>query len=190
MSMDVIGTSTSTRAMGGAGGAGAPNPPKSVTKSDLESLRDKIAKGGGETKDLDTLIKNFDDTAGEGGSMTAAQFKTYAEKNGVKLPSRPPAGGAPPSGAKPAGVAASGKAGGGGSAQGAKKSSSDSDKDVSDMTASELQQAAARGDLDAVLELAKRARASKAEKEGTASTGTGASTDDDSSADTEIDTYI
>lgn len=55
---------------------------RQVTKADLEGIRARLtASGGRAPRVLDRLIERFDDAAGAGQSMTAAQFKSFAAEN-------------------------------------------------------------------------------------------------------------
>ena len=126
-----------------------PKPPAEITKSGLESMRDRITKGGGTVPaGLDTLIEKFDAAAGSGGKMTFEQFKSFAKENGVTIaePAKSGAsGGKPPAG----GGGRAGAAGGGG----ASTSSSD---DVTSLTDAELKALVDKGDSKAIRELQKR----------------------------------
>jgi hypothetical protein len=126
-----------------------PKPPAEITKSGLESMRDRITKGGGTVPaGLDTLIEKFDAAAGSGGKMTFEQFKSFAKENGVTIaePAKSGAsGGKPPAG----GGGRAGAAGGGGA-------STLSSDDVTSLTDAELKALVDKGDLKAIRELQKR----------------------------------
>ena len=136
-----------------------PKPPAEITKSGLESMRDRITKGGGTVPaGLDTLIEKFDAAAGSGGKMTLEQFKSFAKENGVTIPEpakRGASGGKPPAG----GGGRAGAAGGGG----ASTSSSD---DVTSLTDAELKALVDKGDSKAVRELQKREKSKMPAKDG------------------------
>ena len=126
-----------------------PKPPAEITKSGLESMRDRITKGGGTVPaGLDTLIEKFDAAAGSGGKMTFEQFKSFAKENGVTIaePAKSGAsGGKPPAG----GGGRAGAAGGGGA-------STLSSDDVTSLTDAELKALVDKGDSKAIRELQKR----------------------------------
>jgi len=135
-----------------------PKPPAEITKSGLESMRDRITKDGGTVPaGLDTLIEKFDAAAGSSGKMTFEQFKSFAKENGVTI-AEPPrrgaaGGGKPPSGG---GTRAGAAAGGGAAAGTSSTSSSSSSDDVTSLTDAQLKALADKGDEKAVRELAKR----------------------------------
>jgi len=133
-----------------------PAPPKDITRSGLEEMRDRIRQSGGEVPDgLDTLIENFDEAAGSSGKMTFEQFKAFAAENGVTLPDPPKgAGGGPPRSEQ----AASGQKVDSGSGS-TSVSTSSADDDVSSLSDAALMIRAARGDAEAIQELQKRQEA-------------------------------
>jgi hypothetical protein len=165
MSVSGIGSASSAmvmdRTQAGAGG----DKPRSITKTDLVAMRDRAAQSGEQAPPgIDKLVDNFDKAAGEGGKMTADQFRSYASDNGVTLPSPPKggdkaggAGGKPPAGGPPPG-GGGGAVGAHAGASGAATSSS-STKDVSTESDADLAAEAAKGDLAAIREIARRAAA-------------------------------
>ena len=161
--------------------ARGPSPPRSITKADLGAMKSRIEAMGGQAPDgLDKLVANFDKAAGNGGSMTLAQFKSYAKDNGVDLPTPgggPGAGGAggpggpraghgPPPGGRPPGGGGP-PPGGAGGASAASSSSTSSSTDVTTETVVQLRAAEAKGDQAAIKELARREAAKKAAEQAT-----------------------
>ena len=135
-----------------------PKPPAEITKSGLESMRDRITKGGGTVPaGLDTLIEKFDAAAGSGGKMTLEQFKSFAKENGVTIaePAKSGASGGKPPGGGGGRVGAAGAGGRAGAAGGGGASTSSSD-DVTSLTDAELKALVDKGDSRAIRELQKR----------------------------------
>lgn len=152
--------SVSTSGSSALQGNSPPQMPKSITKDDLIRTRDEAQQSGRSAPEgIDTLIENFDEAAGSGGSMTLDQFKSYAKDNGVTLPEpgQGPAGGkggAPAGG--PSGAGGTGGASGAKGTGGSSKSSSQS-SDLSTLSDAELKTKAANGSQKAIEELARRA---------------------------------
>ena len=79
-----------------SGFPGSGTPP-AMTKDDLIAMQSKMAQLGGQApKGLDKLIGNFDKYAGSDGKLSADEFKSFADENGIQMPSGgpPSAGGA------------------------------------------------------------------------------------------------
>jgi hypothetical protein len=151
-----VNTVSSVGSSAGVGGMQRPpEPPKEITKSGLEEMKKQIEESGGQVPEgLDKLIENFDEAAGDDGKMTFKEFKAYAAENGVTIQDPPKggaAGGKPPAGGPPpAGAAGSARSG---SSTSSSTSSSDG---VSNMSDAELMALAAKGNAQAIQELAKR----------------------------------
>jgi hypothetical protein len=155
--MTVNTVSSAGSSAGVAGMQRPPEPPKEITKSGLAEMKKRIEASGGQVPEgLDKLIANFDEAAGDDGKMTFKEFKAYAAENGVTIQEPPKggaAGGKPPAGGPPP----SGAAGSGRSSRSTSSSSSTSSSDgVTSLSDAELMALAAKGNTQAIQELAKR----------------------------------
>ena len=67
------------------GGEGAP---KDLSKDDLVAMQSKMSQMMGKAPEgMDKLISNFDKYAGEDGKLSVDEFKSFADENGIKMPS-------------------------------------------------------------------------------------------------------
>ena len=70
--------------------------PPSMSKDELTAMKEKMTEDGRDTSTVDKVLEDFDAAdLDQDGKVSAEEFRTYAEANGLEMP-EPPAGGKPP----------------------------------------------------------------------------------------------
>ena len=64
--------------------------PPSMSKDELTAMKEKMAEDGQETSTIDQVLEDFEAAdADQDGKVSAEEFRTYAEANGLEMPEPP-----------------------------------------------------------------------------------------------------